>query len=226
MDIHQQINSVSRRVDGRILEAGEARTVTISQSYDTSLEDLWDACTNAERIPRWFLPVSGELRLGGSYKLEGNASGVIERCEPPRFFSATWEFGGKVSWIEVRLSSESSERTRLEIEHIALVDDDTWAQFGPGAVGIGWDGALLGLANHISGAGGVDPSTAGAWMVSDEGLAFMRMSGEAWREAHIEAGGDPDAANAAAARTAAAYGVTIPQRSPAAGHYRRSGECS
>ena len=55
----------------------------ISAVYDTTLDDLWDACTNAERIPRWFLPVSGELRDGGRYQLEGNAGGTIERCDPP-----------------------------------------------------------------------------------------------------------------------------------------------
>jgi hypothetical protein len=40
------------------LEDGEARTVTVSQVFDTSPEDLWDACTNPERISRWFLPGS------------------------------------------------------------------------------------------------------------------------------------------------------------------------
>ena len=44
---------------------------------------MWDACTDPERIGRWFLPVSGDLRLGGRYQLEGNAGGEILRCEPP-----------------------------------------------------------------------------------------------------------------------------------------------
>ena len=35
--------------------------------------------------------------------------------------------------------------TRLELEHIAHVDDERWAEFGPGAVGIGWD-----LGHHRS----------------------------------------------------------------------------
>src|SRR5437667_221963 len=67
------------------------------------LGDVWDACTNPERIARWFLPVSGDLREGGSYQLEGNAGGRIERCDPPHGFTATWEWGGNVSWIELRL---------------------------------------------------------------------------------------------------------------------------
>ena len=63
IDVAQQINAVHRSVGTRPLAAGEARTVTISQTYDAPIDDVWDACTNPERIPRWFLPVSGDLRL-------------------------------------------------------------------------------------------------------------------------------------------------------------------
>ena len=103
IDVDQQINAVRRTVGGRTLEAGEARVVTISQSYDTDAADLWDACTNIERIPRWFLPITGDLRVGGHYQLEGNANGTILTCDPPREFTATWECGDDVSWIEVRI---------------------------------------------------------------------------------------------------------------------------
>ena len=65
IDVVHQINAVQRRVGARTMEAGEARTVVVSQAYDAAIEDVWDACTSAERIPRWFLPVSGELKLGG-----------------------------------------------------------------------------------------------------------------------------------------------------------------
>ena len=121
--------------------------------YDTPPEDLWDACTNPERIARWFLPVSGDLRPGGRYEFEGNASGTIERCEPPHSLAATWEYGGQTSWVELRLMPEAEGRTRFALEHIAHVDDEIWAQFGPGAVGIGWDLALIGLTLHLASGG-------------------------------------------------------------------------
>ena len=105
IDVSHEINAVQRQVGTRVLEAGEARTVTIPRTYDAALDDVWDACTNPERIPRWFLPISAvTCALGGRYQLEGNAGGTIERCEPPRGFAATWEYGGEVSWIEVRLT--------------------------------------------------------------------------------------------------------------------------
>ena len=136
IDVTQQINSVGRTVGARVLEAGQVRTVTISRTYGAAIEEVWDACTNAERIPRWFLPVSSDLRLGGHYQLQGNAGGTIERCDPPKNFFATWESGGQVTWIEVRLTAEAAGETRLEIEHIARVGDERWAEFGPAAVRI------------------------------------------------------------------------------------------
>jgi uncharacterized protein YndB with AHSA1/START domain len=205
IDVVHQINAVKRRVGARTLAAGEARTIVVSQAYDAAIEDLWDACTSAERIPRWFLPVSGELKLGGRYQLEGNAGGTVERCDPPKSFFVTWEFGGQVSWVEVRLSAAGAARTRLEIEHIAHVDDDMWAQFGPGAVGIGWDSILLGLSQHLSGSPAVTPENSAAWVASDEGKRFMALSGERWCEAHVASGGDETEARAMAERVIAAY---------------------
>ena len=205
IDVDDTPNAVTRHVGSRVLEAGEARTTTISRTYDAGVEDLWDACTNPERIPRWFLPVSGDLRLGGRYQLEGNAGGTIERCDPPHGFAATWEYGGDVSWIEVRLISEGEGRTRLELDHVAHVDDARWAEFGPGATGVGWELGLMGLGLHLAGGGAVDPEEVAAWSASDEGREFMTRSSQGWRDASIAAGTDPDAAEAAAARTTAAY---------------------
>ena len=217
IDVTHQINAVRRTVGTRVLEAGEARVVTISQEFDASIDDVWDACTNAERIPRWFLPVSGDLRPGGRYQLTGNASGTIERCDPPKSFTATWEYGEKVSWIEVRLTAGPEDRTRLELDHIMHVDE-FWNEFGPGAVGVGWDMGLLGLASHLaSGPSGraMDPAEGAAWAASEEGKRFMSVSSERWAEANIAAGTDEAAANAAAARVTATYTGIPPAKSSA-----------
>ena len=205
IEVEEQINAVRRTVGRRTLEAGEARTVTISQSYAADQADVWDAITNAERIPRWFLPVTGDLRLGGRYQLEGNAGGTIETCDPPNGFTATWEYGGEVSWIEVRLRAEGPDRTRFELEHIARVDDERWTEFGPGAVGVGWDLGIVGLGLHLVSGETVDPAEVAAWSASDDGRRFMTRSATAWGEAAAADGDDPDAARAAAERTVAAY---------------------
>jgi uncharacterized protein YndB with AHSA1/START domain len=204
-DVGHEINAVQRQVGTRILEAGEARTVTITRTYDAPVDDVWDAVTDPERIPRWFLPVTGELRVGGRYELKGNASGTIESCEPPHSFTATWEFGGEVSWIELRLSAEPGDRTRFVLEHIAHVDDARWAQFGPGAVGVGWDLGLRGLALHLASGQSVDPRAAMAWTGSEEGKRFIAAISDAWGSASAAAGTDHAAARAAADRTTAFY---------------------
>jgi uncharacterized protein YndB with AHSA1/START domain len=212
IDVTHQINAVTRTVGTRTLEAGEARVVAISQTYDADLDDLWDACTNAERIPRWFLPVTGDLRVGGRYQLQGNAGGTVERCDPPHGFAATWEYGGEVSWIEVRLTEVSDGRTRFELEHIAHVDDERWAEFGPGAVGIGWDLAVIGLALHVSSGGAnVDEKEAEAWLGTDDGRRFVTSASDAWCAASTAAGTDEAAARAAADRATAFYTV-VPEQ--------------
>jgi uncharacterized protein YndB with AHSA1/START domain len=204
LDATEQINAVTRRVGTRTLEAGEARTVTISRTYDAQLEDVWDACTNPERIPRWFLPVSGELREGGRYQLEGNAGGLIERCEPPHSFTATWEFAGQVSWIELRLTEAADGGTRFELEHITRVDDH-WAKFGPGAVGVGWDLGLLGLGQHLASGAAVDRQEAMAFLASEDGRRLVEESSRGWCAAAIAAGADAAEATAAAERTFAFF---------------------
>jgi uncharacterized protein YndB with AHSA1/START domain len=212
IDVTEQINAVRRQVGKRVLEAGEARTVTISQTYDAAIDDVWDACTNPERIPRWFLPVSGDLRLGGRYQLQGNAGGQIERCDPPKSFAATWEYGGNISWIEVRLMTEPEGGTRFELEHLAHVDE-RWAEFGPGAVGIGWDLGFVGLAIHLSSGHANDPQESAAWAASDQGRQFMSLSSRRWCDASIAAGTNEADAQAAADRTTAAYTATAPDES-------------
>ncbi|MFE2580171.1 SRPBCC family protein [Streptomyces sp. NPDC059378] len=205
IDVTHQINAVRRQVGKRDFKAGEARVVVVSQTYDAPLDDVWDACTNPERIPRWFLPVEGELRPGGHYQLQGNAGGTVERCDPPKSFFATWEFGGEVSWIELRLTPQGDNATRFELEHIAHVDDTKWAEFGPGAVGVGWDMALVGLSLHLATGEQVDPAAAMAWFGSEEGRRFVIGSSEAWGAANIAGGEDETRARESARRTTAAY---------------------
>jgi uncharacterized protein YndB with AHSA1/START domain len=206
IDVVQQINAVTRRVGAHRVEGGESRTVTISQTYDADVEDLWDACTNPERIPRWFLPVTGDLEVGGKYQLEGNAGGTIQECEPPRRLAVTWEFGDTVSWVEVTLTAEAGDRTRFELAHTLDVDDQ-WNSYGPGAVGVGWDLAVSGLRLHLVSGEAVDSDEFMAWSASDEGKQFATQASESWRHANVEGGAGVAEARAQADATTTAYTV-------------------
>ena len=210
IDVAGIIGATTRELTTRDHEGRPARVLVATRVYDTTEEDLWDALTNPERIPRWFLPVEGDLRPGGTYQLKGNAGGQIIRCDAPRHLALTWGMHGQVSWVNVDLSPESSGGIRLRLEHIAHVPDELWDQFGPGAVGVGWDQPLLGLGQYVSTGRSLDPRTFMAWVSSDEGRSFVRGSSDAWCEASMAAGTDAASARAAAERTRAFYtGETV-----------------
>lgn len=197
-----------RRVDNREYLGKPALVAVAIRSYETTVEDLWDAITTPQRLVRWFLPVTGELKLGGRYQLEGNAGGTITRCERPEALDLTWEMMGGRSWVNLRITSDE-ENARLVLEHIAHtggIGEEHMKQFGPGAVGVGWDLTLHGLERHlIDPSVTLDPAAAEAWTMSSEGKAFVRGSGEAWGAAHAESGEDEADARARAERTIAFY---------------------
>jgi len=203
IDVQRVLGTTTRTLARR--ESDGAYIVVATRAYPTSIDDLWDAITTAERIPRWFLPVSGDLRLGGRYQLTGNAGGEVVRCVPPRDLGLTWEMQGQVSWVNVALSEISPESSTLRLEHIAHVPDDLWKTFGPGAVGVGWDSGLLGLDQYYSDQASVRPEDAMAWLATDEGKRFIRGSSDAWRDASIAFGTDETLAGESARRTSAAY---------------------
>ena len=202
-DVESYLAAVRRTVAFLERDGQPASAVTLSRDFATTLEDAWDAVTNGERIPRWFAPVTGALELGGHYQVEGNAGGTITACERPSHFALTWEFAGDVSWVEVRLSSDESGSARLTLTHTAHLSEH-WDEFGPGAVGVGWELGLLGLAIHLEHPTAPKPDEAD-FAASPDPKAFIGGSSEAWGQAAIDAGADPDAARASAARTTAFY---------------------
>lgn len=203
VDAESHLAAVERSVSSLERDGRPARAITLGRSFPVPLEDLWDAVTNGARIPQWFLPVTGELELGGRYQLEGNAGGEITACEPPSFYAVTWEFAGDTSWVDVRCSPEETGAARLELTHTALLSPH-WNQYGPGATGVGWELGLLGLFLHLDQPD--EPKLDGeAFAASPEGKALIKGSAEAWGEAGIAAGEEPEAARTAAGRTAAFY---------------------
>jgi uncharacterized protein YndB with AHSA1/START domain len=97
IDILEHINAIHRHVS----RTGEDVSVVLKRSYGAPVEDVWDALTDPERMRRWFMPITGELKIGGSFQLEGNAGGEILECEPPSRFKVT--FGGPTSLLGLAL---------------------------------------------------------------------------------------------------------------------------
>jgi uncharacterized protein YndB with AHSA1/START domain len=200
-DMLDELAAIHRSV--ALDEAAGTVSVALSRTYDADSEDVWDALTNPERLPRWFYPVSGELRVGGTFQLEGNAGGEILRCDRPTWLQVT--FGGPDSVLDVRLS-EIDGRTTVELGHtvpLAMAGSGAGALF----VGPGWDGALLGLGIGLRGEAMGDPQQAAN---SPEVIEFNRGSIDHWTNA-VESSGTATVEQVAGAREAAlAQYTTLP----------------
>jgi uncharacterized protein YndB with AHSA1/START domain len=172
IDILEHINAIHRQV--RL--TGEDVRVTLRRSYQAEVEEVWDALTEPDRVRRWFMPLTGELKVGGSFQLEGNAGGEILECEPPERFKVT--FGGPTSLVEIKLTARPDGRTELQMDH-SVPADYAGGVSGALYVGPGWDGGLLGLALYIDGqlSDGDDPREMAN---SPEALEFTKESVRAW----------------------------------------------
>ena len=185
IDIAEQIGATSREVSRQHTESGETVAVTLQRRYLADPADVWEAITDPERVRRWFMPLTGDLREGGNFQLEGNASGDILKCEPPRHLMVT--FGGASSIVDVQLSGES-QQTLLKLTHSVPIE---LAGSGAGAlyVGPGWDGALMGIAVYLAGEVTEDlVATANSPQIQDFNVSSIKE----W-VASIEASGTADA---------------------------------
>jgi uncharacterized protein YndB with AHSA1/START domain len=136
-----------REIGRRRIPAGDARSVVVRRSFDVAIADLWGACTDPKRIGQWFIEPKGDLTEGGSFSLEGNASGPIVRCEAPSRLTLGWVYGEKPdSEVELRLTAAGAGATTLELEH-ATIDDGMLVE-----VAVGWEMALDFLGAYLRGA--------------------------------------------------------------------------
>lgn len=156
-------------------------TATIARTYRATADEVWAALTEPEHVAAWFYPLSGDLRRGGTYQLEGSMGGRIRRCEPGRRLEVT--FGMKQSTVEVRLTG-TDDGTRLELAHgvpLALAGSGAAALY----VGPGWDGALVLLGLHLAGVELGDPLA----LAATPSMARVHEGAvDAWAEAVVASG--------------------------------------
>ncbi|WP_328471832.1 SRPBCC domain-containing protein [Actinoplanes sp. NBC_00393] len=182
IDVINQVNATHRELGTLPVSTGEGRSLLLRRVYDADVEDVWDACTDQDRLSRWLGPVEGDFRPGGAFQLKDNAGGEILRCEAPHLLKVTWVLGeGMSTEVEVRLSAGDPGRTVFELEHSspAEIVDEMVKQYGPGGtigIGGGWDLTVLALDMHLRGAT-MDPAT---WEDTAEARDFATRSCHAW----------------------------------------------
>ncbi|MFW3172153.1 SRPBCC family protein [Geodermatophilus sp. CPCC 206100] len=197
-DILEEVAAAARSVARRGTGDDEQVAVTVRRTYGAAVEDVWDAVTDPDRLGRWFAPVTGDLRDGGAFQVEGNVGGDIVRCERPHRLTLTW--GGPVSVVDVRLRADGDRATTLELEHTVPV---AIAGSGAGAlyVGPGWDVGVLGLGQYLD---GVVVADVPAWEGSAEVQRFTERAIAAWVEVVAGSGTASGEETAAAAEVARA----------------------
>lgn len=185
---------IHREIESRPQSGPEAFALVLRRRYDAPIEDVWDACTDPERLSRWFVPVTGDLREGGSFQVEGNARGEIRRCAPPRLLRITWQYGDRhPDDVELRLRADDDGGTVLELEHatltrkvevngrlvdVVLNDPET----GIWGLGTGWELGLIGLERFLQGAFADVPAREAFDENSAKILELADRCGAAWAE--------------------------------------------
>ncbi len=130
-----------------ITRIGGTRSARLRRPYDAPMADVWHACTDRERLRRWFGGVTGEFRVGGELSIdvgmEQPVRATILHCEPPRRLTITWTYADDifdpVDRVELRLSPDG-DRTIVELEHRSA-----GAPGWEAGVGSGWEDWLLKL---------------------------------------------------------------------------------
>jgi uncharacterized protein YndB with AHSA1/START domain len=146
----------SNRILGSLRSADGTGVVRMEDRFDTSLDDLWSALTDARRLARWLGEFEGDLRLGGEFRARFFASGWegtgrVEACEPPRHLlvltkdaDAPYELV-----IEATLAADG-DQTILVLEERGMPLDQL------AAYGAGIQVHVEDLAAHIAGRERVD----------------------------------------------------------------------
>ena len=129
----------------------ERGAVRVEDVYPTGIEDLWEACTEPDRLARWIADVSGDLEVGGGFTARFTSgwegSGRVDVCDRPhRLLITTWEDEAQdqESTIEATLEAVDGG-TRLVIEERGMPVDQL------AAYGAGWQVHAEDLASHVAG---------------------------------------------------------------------------
>ena len=142
------------RIRGSIRVANGAATVHIEDRYETSIEDLWSAITEPERLVRWVVQVDGDLQPGGLFRARFTSGwegpGRVAVCDPPRRLLLNMAPGqADQTEIEATLAVDG-ELTRLVVEERGLPIAEA------PSYGAGWQAHVEDLTAYLDGRASLD----------------------------------------------------------------------
>lgn len=137
------------RIVGTLRSADGKGVVRMEDLYATGPGDLWSALTEPDRLRRWIAEVTGDLRVGGTFRAVFTSGwegpGRVDLCEPAVRLLVTMNPGlADETVIEAVLTPEG-DRTRLVVEERGLPLGEVSAH------GAGWQAHVEDLAAHLDG---------------------------------------------------------------------------
>ncbi len=134
---------------GTLSSEGGTRSVRFVRVFDVSVEELWDAITDPDRIARWMRTeqMTFERHVGGAvrYRWGGTdeAIGTVKVFDPPHAVEYTWREGSESSIVRFELRP-LAQGVELTLHHWNLGSDQATG------VGAGWH-AHLDFLNAVLG---------------------------------------------------------------------------
>ena len=135
-----------------VTTTGGRRIVRMARAFPTDVDDVWEACTDPQRLPRWLGVAEGDRREGGvvtmrmSDEPKDTATLTIVRCDAPRRLIVRWNWPEEPeSIVELNLTPTPAGDTLLTLQHAALTETLSVAY------GAGWEDFLLRLGWLLDG---------------------------------------------------------------------------
>ena len=171
-DVAKHLGAITRAVESTTHDGKPAKVVVASRTYPTSPDDLWDAVTDPERIPRWFAAVRATCGSAAATRSRATqAARSSPATRPP-----TSPLPGRSAagcWVDItsrpcggggarRSPCATPPSTRPGVLR-QLRSRRRRRRLGP---------QLMGLAEHLATGATMGP-TAEAWGATDDGRDFM-----------------------------------------------------
>lgn len=187
-ELEVKLNETERGFGLRQIHAGHAVMLVIGRTLPYPIEEIWSALTNPERLAVYLVEPQGDFRRGGEYRLPDNASGVIERCDPPRLLTVSWAPAhGQAGELEIRLSAEDSA-TRLELRYASVRKRFVYAEPGEEEwpAGPGWEFVLDRLTSYLAGSLAAPAPSLALADLAGEDRELFELRNRLWAEAKTE----------------------------------------
>ena len=132
-----------RGTDRRILLGFGTRAVMMARTVSSSVEEVWTALTDADRLSQWLGTPQGRLELTQMFTLYGATCEIVV-CRPPHRLDLSWTRAGETNTLRVGVSSRPGG-TEVVLEH-AGIRNLALVGYGPS-----WEERLAHLEEHLCG---------------------------------------------------------------------------